>query len=284
MVDRQDVLSHTQQQLATGKRILVPSDDVYGSTQALALKQVIATHEQYNVNANIAQNRLVQEETILDESIDMLQRVRELAVQSNGNSITATGKTQIAIEVRELLDSLVSLANTKDSSGEYVFSGLKVTTKPFSLVGANYVYAGDSGQRSVQVGDSRQIPVNDPGDGVFEAVPVSAGGTKMLFDTIAKFATDLEGNVTNTAILDDTLLAMEHLSSFRTKTGSRQNVIETQNILNDDVVVQGKTTLSNIQDLDIAEAVTRMNLQLVGLEASQKSYAKIQNLSLFSFL
>lgn len=284
MLDRQDVLSHTQQQLATGKRILTPSDDVYGTTQALALKQVIANHEQYKVNSNVAEHRLVQEETVLDQSIDALQRVRELAVQSNGNSITAVGKAQIAIEVRELLDSILSLANSKESGGNYIFSGNEVDTIPFSLVGANYVYAGDDGQRLIQVGDSRQLAVSDPGRAVFEDVPESGGGTNMLFDTLDSFAGDLETNTPNTAILDDLRLAMDHLGSFRTKSGARQNVITSQNILNDDVIVQSQVTLSNTQDLDIAEAVSRMNLQLVGLEASQQAFAKIQNLSLFNFL
>ena len=74
------------------------------------------------------------------------------------------------------------------------------------------------------------------------------------------------------------------MGSFRAKSGARQSVIDGHRLLNDDIILQGNKTRSELQDLDFAEAVSRMNLQLVGLEASQQSFSRIQGLSLFNYL
>jgi flagellar hook-associated protein 3 FlgL len=289
ILDRQELLSHTQQQLATGKRILSPSDDVYATTQALALNKVIATHKQYQENTNVAESRLQQEETAIDEVVNALQRIRELAVQANNASTGDMDRESIAVEIRQRLEGIVAVANSLDSDGEYIFAGNNVDTPPVQVTALggglfNYSYTGDSGQRMLQIGNSRQIAVGDPGDEVFFSVPVSGGGTQNVFETIEQYALDLEANTPTGVILDDLLLAIDHIGSFRAKTGARQNVIDSHRVLNDDIILQGNKALSDVQDLDFAEAVSRMNLQLVGLEASQQSFAKIQGLSLFNFI
>lgn len=286
ILDRQDALSHTQQQLATGKRVLTPSDDVFATTQGLAMKRVIASHQQFQENSDVANYRLRQEEISLDQVIDVMQRIHELAVQSNNTTYGASERAAIAIEVRALQDEMVSVANTADADGDYIFAGLNVNTIPVTEVPAgtfNYA-AVDSGQRFIQIGVSSQISIGDPGDAVFFNVPESGGGTQNIFATIEQFAVNLEANLPNPNILTDLTLAMDHIGSFRSSSGARQNVIEGHKLLNEDIIFQGQKTLSEVMDLDFAEAVSRLNLQLVGLEAAQQSFARIQNLSLFNFL
>lgn len=291
MLQRQAELSKTQQQVASGKRILAPSDDVLGSTQVLALKELIATHKQYEENANVAEARLNQEEASLTATIDALQRVRELGIQASASTMGATGRASIAVEIRAILENVKSIANTTDGNSDYLFAGFNVDTAPFTETEVpagsglyTYAYTGDLGQRTVKIGDTRFIPVGDSGQNVFMDVPESGGGTRNLFETVEQFALDLESNTLNTTIIDDMSLAMEHMSSFRAQTGARQNAIDGHRVLNDDIVFQGEKTLSQIQDLDYAEAASRLNLQLTGLQAAQQSFARIQNLSLFNFL
>jgi len=290
ILERTSDLSHTQQQLATGKRILTPSDDVFATTQAYAVKQVIATHEQFQVNAGYAEGRLNQEEIVLNHAIDILQRVHELGVQANNTSYGALERKNISIEVRVMLDELVNIANSTDSNGEYLFSGLQVdtlTVEESPAGSGTYVYtAGDTGRRSVQIGVSSQVTVGDPGSEVFFDVPRSAGANQSIFATIEQFAQDLETNTNlpSSVTLADLRLAIDHIGTYRASVGARQSMIEGINQLNIDIVLQGQVTLSDLQDLDFAEAVSRLNLQMVGLEASQQSFNKIQNLSLFNYL
>lgn len=291
MLDHQSELSKTQQQVASGKRILAPSDDVLGSTQILAFNEVIETHKQYQENSEAAEHRLLLEEGALTQSIDVLQRIHELAVQSENTTLTPSARALIAAEVRVLLDETVSVANSVDSNGEYLFAGFNVDTAPVTVTEVpagsglfTYNYTGDLGQRSAQVGATRFIAVGDNGQDVFMNVPESGGGTQNMFETLEQFALDLESGTPSATIQADVTLAMEHLAAFRAQTGARQNAIDTHRVLNDDIVYQGEKMLSSIEDLDYAEAVSRLNLQLTGLEASQQSFTRIQNLSLFNFL
>ncbi len=291
MLERQIELSRTQQQLASGKRILSPSDDVLGSTQILALDKVIETHRQYQENSDVADGRIRQEEISLTQGINVLQRVRELAIQANNATMGASNRASIAVEVRELLNEVVAAASAVDANGEYIFSGFNVDTAPIDITEIpagsglfTYTYTGDLGQRTVQIGETRFIPVGDPGQSVFIDVPESGGGTQNIFETLEQFALDLEANSPDTAVIDDMALAIEHLGGFRAQVGARQNAIDNRRVLNEDIIFQGQRTLSSIADLDFAEAVSRLNLQLAALQASQQTFARIQNLSLFNFL
>jgi flagellar hook-associated protein 3 FlgL len=115
-------------------------------------------------------------------------------------------------------------------------------------------------------------------------VPFSGGGTQSIFETIDKLATDFENNSISSNSLTDIQSAIENVVTVRTKIGARLNAMDTQKNINDELTLQSQKTLSGIQDLDYAEAISRLNLQMVGLQASQQAFTKIQNLSLFNYL
>lgn len=171
MLEQQSRLARTQQQIASGQRILVPSDDPTGAKQMLDLGATIATAGQYQRTADVAEARLGAEGNALQSTTSLLQRVRELAVQANNDTLSAPDRKAIALEVRERLSELVGIANSQDANGEFLFGGYRATTQPFSVApdGA-VVYAGDQGQRQLQIGADRRIAVGDSGAAVFQAV------------------------------------------------------------------------------------------------------------------
>lgn len=290
MLDRQAELLRTQQQLGSGERILRPSEDVSGTNQVLALQKVNDTYQQYVKNADAGEFRLQQEENALNQATNVLQRIRELAVQSGNSTYGATELAQLAPEVRALLDEMLGLANTTDADGEYIFAGYNVSTQPFTATenpaGSglyDYAYTGDSGQRNVQISSSRQIATGDPGDAVFMNVPTSSG-TQNIFETVEQFALDLENNTPLGTIVADLDLALDHFSTRLSSIGGRLNGITSQREFNEDVILQAEGAKSKIKDLDYAEAVSRFNQQTTALEAAQQSFARLQGLNLFSYL
>jgi len=165
---QQASLSNVQLQIATGRRILTPADDPAGAARVLGLSQSASVTEQYGRNADIAEARLRQEELTLTSTTDLVQRVRELAIQANNDSQSNETRPLIAAEIRQRFDELLTLANTRDADNEYVFSGFQSQTQAFTQNADGSVsYNGDEGQRFLQIGISRQVATGDSGADVF---------------------------------------------------------------------------------------------------------------------
>ena len=285
MLDQQTALAKTQQQLATGQKILKPSDDPLASTRVLDLNQVIDTISQYQRNADFADARLALEETTLSGAVDILQRIRELTVQALNDTQGPADRGVIAVEVRENIDALLQLANTRDANGEYLFSGFKTGTEPFSHDGSgNFLYAGDQGQRSLQIGATTQVATGDSGDDVFMKIDDGAGGISSVFSILYDFAADLEANAPSDTILTRLDSAIDSMANTRASIGARMNAIEGQRNSNDSFSLLMQENRSELEDLDYAEAVSRFEQQLLALQASQQSFVKIKGLSLFNYI
>ncbi len=168
ILEQQAELFRVQQQVASGKRILSPSDDPSGSSQVLRLSQAIDVTNQHQRNADIADSRLSLEETTIKSAQGSLVRIKELALQGNNSTMSTSDRRAIAQEVRERLNELLSLSNTRDANQEYLFSGYKVTTQPFiQNSDGTFSYNGDQGQRQLQISSSRQVNDSHPGTEVF---------------------------------------------------------------------------------------------------------------------
>ena len=285
MLNQQAALAKTQQQLATGKNILAPSDDPSAATRVLELGQLIDVNSQYQRNADAATTRLSLEENVLAQTGDLLQRVRELAVRANNDTLSAGDRSAIAVEVRTRLEELLQAANSKDSSGEYLFAGYQSATEPFSTDGiGNFSYAGDQGQRVLQIGPTRKVATSDAGDSVFMRVDNGAGGVSDMFSVLYDFAADLDANNPSGVTLDRLDSAIDSVLNTRAAIGARLNSIDSQKNMNDSFDLLLRENRSTLEDLDYAEAVSRFERQTMALQASQQSFIKIEGLSLFNYL
>jgi flagellar hook-associated protein 3 FlgL len=286
MLQQQTELSKTQQQVTTGKRILSPSDDPVTAVKALDLQRLANLSDQYLDNADTADNKLKVSDGILDSATKIMQRIRELAVQGLTETNNAQMRQAISEEINELNESLVSLANSRDSNGESLFSGYQSDVQAFNPT--TFAYNGDSGQRSIRVADGYSVEVNEPGDDVFSAVTV-AGPTQAIFATIKSFADALSANTTGTTPNDGDFLtnmdtSLDNMTGARTRIGARMNAVEEQRGINDSIKFNTETTLSQIEDLDYSEAISRLNLQLTGLEAAQQAFVRVSGLTIFNYL
>jgi len=189
-----------------------------------------------------------------------------------------------------LNDHLLGLANTKNANGEYLFSGFKSTTQAFSknTVSGGYAYAGDANQRTLQIGENRQIADGDPGINVFgtpaNSTLPAAGANTNIFEAIGRFAADLRSNTPNSASLDDVASALDKMLTVEASVGARLNALDSQEGVNTDAILNMKTVLSATEDLDYAEAISKFNLQTVSLQAAQQAFTQVKKLSLFNYL
>ena len=167
MLNQQTELIKTQQQIASGEKLQRPSDDPVTAVQILNFEREANLLDQYITNVDIVKNKLSVEEGLLDGVTNVLQRVRELAVQGLNDTYTATDRDDIAQEVKVLNEELLAIANSQDESGNYLFSGFSNNIQPYTSIGASY--GGDEGQRKIQVGPEVFVESNDPGNLIFES-------------------------------------------------------------------------------------------------------------------
>lgn len=382
MQSLQAAVGRTQRQISSGQRILTPSDDPIAASRALELRESLSRLEQFDRNSNIATGRLRDEEVALQGVNNVLQRVRELALQANNATQSNETRGLIAIELRERLDQLVQFANQKDGSGRFLFSGNLDDTTPVTVSGTSFSYNGDQGQRQIQISESRTIADGDSGADVFFRIRagngtfvVSAGGANTgqgvagsssvidptqydsapytvrfidpgnyevldasnavisngayqpgdsiafrgieftvdgqpaagdefivapspnqdVFSSIQNLIAVVEAPVvssTSRASLNNGInsglqnidQAIGKILDVRTQVGSRLAAIESQGDANSAFALTVQQTIGELEDLDYAEALSRLSFELSVLEAAQQTYVRTQSLSLFNFL
>jgi len=397
ILDNQEAVNRTQQQVSSGRRVLTPADDPIASTKILQLQQDLAQRDQYDRNMTAAENRLKLEEATLASVTSALTRLQELTVNAGSGTLTIDDRQAISAEIGQLEDHLAALFNTKDPNGEYIFAGFKGSAPPFQeQANGRYEYKGDEGQRYLSIGDTTRVATGDNGKDLFIDVraaketfttsvnPLNTGTTQVnagfvvneeayaefypddlvitfnpesavtpagpnytvrrasdgraveglsekpysvgaeivvagisltingdpepgdevlakstpkqsITDTVYRLRQGLDtlqDNPIDSATLDilieDTLNnlanAQTSVSEVRSQLGARLNVVENARSLSEDVRLVSQEVLSELSDVDFAEAVSRLSLQSFLLEAAQQSYTTISRLSLFNKL
>ncbi|MGA1695144.1 MAG: flagellar hook-associated protein FlgL [Burkholderiaceae bacterium] len=291
MSTSQSNLAQSQAQLSSGKNVLRPSDAPEEAVSIQRLKSVIARQESFEQAIQTTENRLKTEETALEGVTNLLTRLKELAIQASNDTNGPKDREIIAIEMQGLQEDLLSFANTRDANGAYLFSGSRVFTPAFAQQSdGEVIYQGDETINLVDVGDQRQLRANRTGTQVFDrVVRTDADGDQFgvsFFQSVQDLVTAVRSsdrqNI-NRGISELTSLS-DSVSLSVARVGSDMNVVTGQRAVLEETKLQLQTVLSAAEDLDYTEAVTKMQKQMLALEASQASFAQISRLSLFDYI
>lgn len=285
----------TLEQISSGKRMLTPADDPSAYARALDISQADAANTQHASNRQYAGHSFAIMEGTLSDVTHVLQNAQQLVVYGGNGTLTDSGRISIATELRGNLDELLGLANRTDGNGQYLFSGFQGSTKPFADTGSGVQYFGDEGLRMIQASASRQLAVNESGKEVFERIPASGGGYQSMFKTLSDLIGILEAPVITTA--DKTALAgglrtaqadlstaLDSVLKVRSSVGIRMKELDTLNEGGDDLGIQYKQQLAELQNVDYAKAISGLTQQRTYLEATQQAFLRVQGLSLFDYL
>ncbi|RFC31874.1 MAG: flagellar hook-associated protein 3 FlgL [Candidatus Nitrotoga sp. MKT] len=390
---QQTQLLHTQQQIAAQRRILTPADDPIASARALEISQSDASNSQYATNRNVVQHSASLSESILQSVTNLLQDVRTVAVNAGNGGLTNSDKQTFATDLSGRLEELLTLANSTDGIGNYLFSGFQGRTQPFANTSAGVQYQTDDGQRMIQVSGSRQLAASESGADIFmrvkdgngtfnvEAaaantgsgivslgattnpalltgnnyqvtfsvvagvttygvtnitpgalvpVPIAAGTpyvsgqvisfdglqfditgapasgdvftvapstNESIFKTISNLITALKttnslggaaaaAEFTNSRnqALNSLDRGIDNVLTVRASLGTRLSELEALQSTGESIGEQYKQTLSQLQDLDFNKAISDLTQQKISLEAAQKSFLAVSELSLFNYM
>lgn len=161
-----------QQQLASQRRMLTPSDDPVAAAQALEVTQSQNINSLYMSNQNAAKDIMAVGEGNLTSAHQLMQSMYTTMVKLGNGALSDADRRTITTELRENFKQLMGFANETDGLGNYLFSGYNGNTKPFiGDIDNGVSYVGDSGGRSLQVSPSRSLQVGESGLDIFMRVP-----------------------------------------------------------------------------------------------------------------
>jgi flagellar hook-associated protein 3 FlgL len=375
-------LSQTQNQISSNLSFTTPSQNPVAAGAVTNYNQALLQSQQYGTNANSAQTQLSIEDTTLSQVQNALQSLRDLTLQANSGTVTPQGRAAIATQATQIQASLVSLANTQNGNGEYIFGGFVTQSPPFASSPTGATYSGDQGQRQVQIAAGQSVAVGDngaavfnqikTGNGTFTATPgalntgsgvlgastvtnpaaydggtyainitapnayevrdsnnvlvtsgtytdgqsiafrgvqvtlngqpavgdtfsVAPSANQSVFTTVQNLVSALQtggSGTAATATLNNSLntalnnidQALNQTSNVRSSVGGRLNSITTQQSVASSQQIQLQSSISSLQSLDYASALTKLTAQTTTLTAAMQAYTLTQGLSLFKYL
>ncbi|WP_031302527.1 flagellar hook-associated protein FlgL [Pseudomonas sp. EGD-AK9] len=282
-------LGKLMQQMATGQRIMLPSDDPIASVRVLRVQREEASLEQYAKNIANVSGSLSTQEANLKSTSDAMLNVRDLLLWAANGSNTSEDLAAMAGELAIIEDTILSFANVRDEEGRYLFSGTLSDTQAISFDAGTQSYSitGNDKHRQAAVANGVLVEENVTALGVFGAGADMLNQLHGLVATLQDPALDASDPAVRQQILD-TLNSLDdshaQVLGAITELGGRQNTLTLLKGSNEEVSLVNQKIEGELSQLDYAGATIDLNNYQLALGATQKTYLKINEMSLFALL
>ncbi len=257
----QSQLMATELQLSSGKQINAPSDNPIGAANIASLTSTVSQLTQYKSNQDEAQLQLNLADSTMTSFNNLVQDVQQKLVQAGDASYSDTQRAALAQGLQGDLNQMVGLANTSDDQGGYLFAGSKQSAPPFSQVGNNVSYGGDSTLQSLQVSQNRQLQVKFSGDDLFQKIRPGNGS----FVTAANAGNAGTGVIDAGSVANPSALTGNNYAISFTVSGS-STTYQVQNTTTNLAVASGTYTSPTTLSFD------GMHVTLSGAPANNDSF------------
>lgn len=270
-------LTESQRRVVTGRRLDLPSDDPAGAVQALSLRNVISRDRQYQRNMGEAKLFLQSTETALGDIQQILRETREVVLRGANDGSDNDSRQALIDQVERMMERLYQIGNTKVDDDRYLFAGQLVTTQPFTRNLDVLTYQGDGNLMMVNIATNQQVAMN------------LAPGTRIvdLYERLKQIKAHLlSGDLARLSSED--LREIENFQSeflhYRGEVGTRLQEINQRQTMYELRHEQHSEILANIEEVDIAEAISQLRQSEIAYQAALQTTARLQGLNLFGFL
>jgi len=278
LANRLAAFHEAQNRLSSGKRMSRPSDDVAGMSRALRTRAALAAREQEALHAGDAERLINLADTKLRGVVTVLQRIRELTIQA-ANPNSPEDHAAIAAEMTELQDELLALANS-ESDGRRLFGGHNPGPAVTNIAGT-WTYTGDAGQTQRRLSPESVVTVNVLADDVFGF----SGGSDLftMLDTLIADVTagDSAGIDSGLSAIDGSIDNVLGGLGVLGAAGTRVHVAKADQVSD---IMALQIELSEVEDVDLAEAAMEIQLQEVAYQAALQAASRSLQPSLVDFL
>lgn len=287
----QQAINERQDQLSTGVKIAVGSDDpiAYQAVQRLSLEG--NKIERYIETINTTDDRLNRTELALVSIENQWLEVKDTALALVNGRLSDEDKQAYRQVLSAAKENLLGIANTQDRYGQSVFSGTADVKMPFVVNNDDVVYQGNTEERRTRIGDDRQVSSHLNGDHVFLSVPTPQGDRFSMFDSLDNLMAFAQSDLTlseNAAQFQSEIervdQAFEHIVSLHSQVGVSRQQLASQKAQHESFHSLMEQEKSQLAAVDFSEAVIDLNQHMLSVQAAQLAFGKTQNLSLFNYL
>lgn len=268
-------LEAASRQVASGKKVTRLKDSPSGSAELVLLRNQLSGIDQYKTNVDNSSFFLNVADSALSSAYNLVTTIFTRGSAAASGTTDAAGRATLADEIRLLRDELLSLANTQ-TRGRYLFAGSDVKDPAFTTSGGTITYQGNGDVNQVEIGESLRVNVNIPGSAIF--LPVFEKIDAMLQAIDSGDAAAIQ------AALAGISPAMGEITKARVQLGVDLRKLEEVKIDHDAQQLNIQTRRGNIEDADMAKAITEMNQIQSALKAALSAQSTIQQYNLFDFL
>jgi flagellar hook-associated protein 3 FlgL len=264
------------EKVSSGKELNRPSDNPADVRSAIQLRDTLSELGQFSRNIDAATSKTTAMDNAMGSVGDLLQRANELAIAGASTTMGPSDRQAMAAEVDQLIEATAQDAGAKVND-EYIFSGFKVNQPPYVVTAPGTVgaYQGDHGVAVVRVGPASTMQVNVAGDTVFQPALDALKALKADLDSGAPVQgstiTSLQGAL-------DTVLAV------RAQVGARANRLDQAQTSQTALVTANQGLLSQLEDVDMASAITELTKRQTTYQATLAVTAKVIQTSLIDYL
>lgn len=278
-----DRASDLMMQISTGKKLLKPSDDPAASQQIAELDRRDADGAVYATNMKLAGSLLDQADGVLSQINIQLTRATVLTTQAATGTQTDATRKVIATELSSIVESLVSLANTKNVRGEPLFgtaAGGKAVTDNKN---GTFTFPTDVQVSEVPIAEGQSVQTTETAKRIFD---IGGGDNTLAMLSRLAAALNAGGDVSGVVgtSLDDLGDAIRQTADVQASVGARGARVDLQQQLLTTANTDRSEARGKLEQVDITEAVVQLQQMMTALSASQASFSKLSNLSLFDYL
>ena len=278
----QQSLQTALNQLSSGKRVSLPSDDPLAFSQDVQSVATSANIDTYTQNADSVLTLAQQADSALSSVTTSLTEAISIGTEAGGSSITTAQRNGLAQQVQGLISDVVSQANTS-VSGTALFAGTSGSLTPFvadSTAANGYTYNGNDGSNQSAIGDSLQVTVNVPGDEVFTNPNGNVLGSLQQMSAAIQSGSDTDLSAANAALT----AAIAQVGQVRAVYGSTVDQLQAQNSFLSQETVSLSSQQSSLVDIDTATAATNLSQAETTNSAVLAAAAKVLPQSLLTYL
>lgn len=274
------------QKMASGQRIMVPSDDPVDSVRLSRLRREEVAIQQYRDNIGAIKLRLSRNEGYLQNMVNDMGPGRDLLVWAPDGGNAPDDLAAMVTPLTALRDSLFYNANTIDQEGRYVFSGTLTNTAPIAFnaggaIGSRYTYQGNTNPQNVVVASG----ITQIGNENVKGLEQLLNQLDVAIDTMATPGVNVNDPAVRTKLANTLDAFDDAINLFAGKIatmGGSQNILKTLDENHANVSLSNNMAITDIGALDYGQAAMELNGYQTALQATYKAYAKIGHLTLFS--